>query len=158
MATQRRGGDHEAGAAYGIGFLVRVLVARGKLAEARRLAGLTREWPAGSDGDLQQVRGIVEVLLADGRWGEALAVLDGIPRRHRPVVNPVWAPWGSLAARALGGLGRTEEALARAADEVAAARVWGAPTGLGAALRALGVALDWPGRRRRCPRSRRRPP
>jgi DNA-binding CsgD family transcriptional regulator len=145
VATQRRGGDHEAGAAYGIGFLVRVLVARGKLAEARRLAGLTREWPAGSDGDLQQVRGIVEVLLADGRWGEALAVLDGIPRRHRPVVNPVWAPWGSLAARALGGLGRREEALARAADEVAAARVWAAPTGLGAALRALGVALDLAG-------------
>ena len=100
-AVQRRGGEHEAGAAYGIGFLTRVLVARGELAEARRLAELPRESAAGSDGDLQQVRGVVEVLLADGRWPEALAALDAVPRRRRPVVNPVWAPWGSLAARAL---------------------------------------------------------
>ena len=35
-AVQRRGGEHEAGAAYGIGFLARVLVARGELAEAAR--------------------------------------------------------------------------------------------------------------------------
>jgi len=82
------------------------------------------------------------VLLADGRWAEALATLDAVPRRRRPVVNPVWAPWGSLAARALCGLGRTEEALVRVAEEVAAARAWGSPTGLGAALRALGTTLD----------------
>ena len=141
-AVQRRGGEHEAGAAYGIGFLTRVLVARGELAEARQLAELPRESTAGSDGDLQQVRGVVEVLLADGRWAEALATLDAVPRRRRPVVNPVWAPWGSSAARALCGLGRTEEALARVAGEVAAARAWGSPTGLGAALRALGTTLD----------------
>jgi DNA-binding NarL/FixJ family response regulator len=141
-AVQRRGGEHEAGAAYGIGFLTRVLVARGELAEARQLAELPRESTAGSDGDLQQVRGIVEVLLADGRWAEALATLDAVPRRRRPVVNPVWAPWGSLAARALCGLRRTEEALARAAEEVLAARAWGSPTGLGSALRGLATTLD----------------
>ena len=141
-AVQRRGGEHEAGVAYGIGFLTRVLVARGELAEARQLAELPRESTPGSDGDLQQVRGLVEVLLADGRWAEALATLDAVPRRRRPVVNPVWAPWGSLAARALCGLRRTEEALVRVAEEVAAARAWGSPTGLGAALRALGTTLD----------------
>jgi DNA-binding CsgD family transcriptional regulator len=142
VAVQRRGGEREAGAAYGIGFLTRTLVARGELADARRLAELPRVSTAGSDGDLQQVRGVVEVLLADGRWQTALTALDEVPRRRRPVVNPVWAPWGSLAARALCGLGRTEEALTRAAEEVAAARAWGAPTGVGAALRALGIAYD----------------
>jgi hypothetical protein len=140
-AVQRRGGEHEAGAAYGIGFLTRVLVARGELAEARQLAELPRESTAGPTATSSRCGGRRGA--AGGRAvAEALATLDAVPRRRRPVVNPVWAPWGSLAARALCGLGRTEEALARSAEEVTAARAWGSPTGLGAALRALGTTLD----------------
>ena len=41
--------------------------------------------PAGSDGDLQQVRGIVEVLLADGRWGRGA---HGRSTRCRDGVRP----------------------------------------------------------------------
>jgi hypothetical protein len=45
-------------------------------------------------------------------------------------------------ARALCGIGRTKEAVAAAAEEVDAARQWGAPAAVGASLRALGTALD----------------
>jgi DNA-binding CsgD family transcriptional regulator/tetratricopeptide (TPR) repeat protein len=54
------------------------------------------------------------------------------------IQNPGWLPWRSLKAEALDGLGRTEEALVLAEEEVAAARRWGAPRALGRALRVLG--------------------
>jgi DNA-binding NarL/FixJ family response regulator len=87
----------------------------------------------------------VELLLAESSWTAALAALDAVPARRRPVSNPAWAPWGALAARALAGLDRHEEAVARATKEVAAARAWGSPSAVGPALRALGVALDGAG-------------
>ena len=145
VATRRRGGESEPGYAYGVGFLARVLVLRGELTEAAGLAALLRPTHPGSDGDIQQVRGQVELHLAESAWTDALAGLESVPSRRRPVTNPVWAPWGALAARALTGLGRHDEAAARAESEVAAARTWGSPSAVGPALRALGLALDGAG-------------
>lgn len=144
-ATERRGGGHEPGAAYGVGFLLRVLVLRGKRDEARRLAAVARQTPPGSDADIQQVRAQAELHLAEHAWRDALDIVDAVPARRRPVANPAWAPWGALKARALGGLGRHDEAVARATDEVTAARTWGSPSALGPSLRALGMALDLAG-------------
>ena len=48
----------------------------------------------------------VELLLAEGRFEEALAAADDLAERCGAVVNPGWAPWRSLKARALHGLGR----------------------------------------------------
>lgn len=75
-----------------------------------------------------------------GRYEEAVAVADEIENAgmREMIENPGWLPWRSLKAEALDGLGRAEEALACAEDEVAAARRWGAPRALGRALRVLG--------------------
>jgi DNA-binding NarL/FixJ family response regulator len=54
------------------------------------------------------------------------------------VDNPAWAPWRGLTARALHALGRFDEAIALAEEEVAQLRGWGAATSLGPALRLLG--------------------
>lgn len=75
-----------------------------------------------------------------GRNAEALEVADVIQRTAHPemIRNPAWLPWRSLKAEALDGLGRTEEAIALAEDELVAARRWGRPRALGRSLRVLG--------------------
>src|SRR4029453_18431428 len=53
--------------------------------------------------------------------------------------NPAFIAWRSPAALALLQLGRRDEAGPLADEEVELARTWGAPRGLGAALRAAGL-------------------
>src|SRR5262249_32672527 len=101
----------------------------------------------GSDGDIQKRRAAIELLLWNGSWTDALDALDVYRGRLRRVVNPVWAPYGSLLARALCGMGRTHDAVAAAADEVEAARRWGVRGPMGASLRARATALDADGSR-----------
>jgi DNA-binding CsgD family transcriptional regulator len=80
-----------------------------------------------------------ELLLAEGRPEEALAVADDLAARCGAVVNPGWAPWRSLKARALDGLGETEAALELAGEELVHARSFGSPSIVGRALRVLGT-------------------
>jgi DNA-binding NarL/FixJ family response regulator len=54
------------------------------------------------------------------------------------ISQPGWSGWRSLRARALDGLGRREEALQAAQEEVAAARRWGASGLIGRSLALLG--------------------
>jgi DNA-binding CsgD family transcriptional regulator/tetratricopeptide (TPR) repeat protein len=127
--------------AYGAAFLARTLIERGDLAGARRaLEGRGRPHPK-SDGAGLVRRSEIELLLADGRWQEALAAGDceDVPRGGD---NPAWAPWRSLRARALDGLGRHDEALALLDAELEAARHWGAPGALARALTLCGT-LSW---------------
>ncbi|WP_186526015.1 helix-turn-helix transcriptional regulator [Leekyejoonella antrihumi] len=136
----RRGfGNNGPSLAYGAAFLARTLIERGDLSGARRaLAGRGRPNPQ-SDGDWLVNRAGIELLLAEGRWEEALAAGE----RHSPPPrggdNPAWAPWRSLAARALDGLGRHDDALALLIIELDAARRWGAPGALAHTLRLLGT-------------------
>ena len=44
-----------------------------------------------------------ELLLAEGRLEEALAAAEDLAERSGVIVNPGWAPWRSLTARALDG-------------------------------------------------------
>ncbi len=141
-ATELRDGVREVGMAYACGFLSRVMVERDDLDGARRIAARSGDPTPGSDADIQHRRGAVELLLAENRWQDALDVIAGLRPRRRPVVNPAWAPFGALAARALCALGRADEAVARAEADVAAARRWGSASALGPSLRALGIALD----------------
>ncbi len=127
---------------YALGFLAEQRVARGAVAEARALLPEPAGWPELSDGTLIALRAEIEVLLAEGRPAEALARAEELARRleRRGLrdVNPAWFAWRSLAARALDGLGRREEARALLAAELALARVWGAPGPIGHALRIMG--------------------
>jgi len=131
--------------AYAAGFMSRVLVERGDVGGARQLLGRVRHVAPGSDGDLLHRRGTIEVLLADQRWDEALDAVDEYADCVGRVVNPAWAPLAALSSRACRGAGRTDDAAIAAIDGVDAARRWGAPGTVAAALRTLGSALDVPG-------------
>ena len=131
--------------AYTVGFLARVYLEQGKLREARLMCdaagpdGPGARAVPGSDGDLYRRRGIVELLLAEDRAEEALAEIEAMVAVLRRTTNPSVVPWRTMKALALDRLGRTDEAVAVAADELGPARHWGAPSCLGRTLRVLGT-------------------
>jgi DNA-binding CsgD family transcriptional regulator len=87
-------------------------------------------------------RSEVELLLAESRWAEARTAADGYYARLRGIDNPAWAPWRSLKALALEGLGQHDEALALLDAELEASRRWGAPGPIARTLRLLGTLHD----------------
>ena len=68
--------------------------------------------------------------IEEGRQEQALVALTS-PVDYPEVVNPAWAPWRGLKARALAGLGRVEDAVLLADEEVTLLRRWGAAASLG---------------------------
>ena len=76
--------------------------------------------------------------MADGNGDAALEAAEELERHSSGTRNPRWMPWRSLKGQALAMLGRREEAIALAEEEVAIAREWGTPSGLGHSLRVLG--------------------
>jgi DNA-binding CsgD family transcriptional regulator len=123
-------------------FLSEVLLERGDLDGARSaldLAGIPSDPPENSQVGPWVVSRI-RVLLREGRFQEALDAANECARRLGHVFrNPGWLPWRSLAAEALAGLERRDEALERALEELELARCWGAPGVVGRALRVLGT-------------------
>ena len=132
-------GNNGPSLAYGAAFLARTLIERGDLSGARRALAAHGHPNPQSDGAALVCRSEVELLLTEGRWEEALAAGDSYSPPTRGGDNPAWAPWRSLKARALDGVGRHDEALALLAAELDAARRWGAPGALAHALRLLGT-------------------
>jgi DNA-binding SARP family transcriptional activator len=134
----RMWGGSGIGLAYSYGALVAIELDRGAVANARMLLDAAPAEASYGDGGrlLRQVA--AGVLLAEGRFAEALAAMDQI---DDPVgiANPAWSPWRRLRAAALHGLGRTDEAIPLLEDEVDVLRRWGAPSSLGVGLTKLGV-------------------
>jgi DNA-binding CsgD family transcriptional regulator len=125
---------------YGPAFLAATLTLRGDLAAARRvLEEDAQQDDDGSDGFAQLLGSRAQLLVAEGRHAEALDV-TGRLMEYEPAIGsfPGWPPWRSLRARALAALGRADEAVALAQEEVALARRFGADGLVGQALRALG--------------------
>ncbi|MEU6840242.1 AAA family ATPase [Streptomyces sp. NPDC046716] len=124
---------------YASGTLIEVLLARGRVAEAEKIAhthGFGPPFPAAVVfPDAQTVYG--ELLLALGRTKEAAAELGAAGRRLDPrgMRNPGWCPWQLHLARAEAH-DAPERALALAHDAVDRARHFGAPSAIGMALRA----------------------
>jgi DNA-binding CsgD family transcriptional regulator len=119
--------------------LAELLVDRGAVPEARALLDRAMSPRPGSDLAILLDRAEARVLLAEGRALEALARADALRgdagwRRH-----PRYVPWHSLKAQALDRLGRREEALTLAAEELELARAWGSPGTVGRSLRVLGA-------------------
>jgi DNA-binding SARP family transcriptional activator len=98
-----------------------------------------------SDGARFWLASHAELLLADDRPDEALAVARRLQPMRPPNTHPVWAPWRSLRARALVMLGRRDEAAALATEDLALARQTEAPWVIGRGLRILGEIEGAPG-------------
>jgi DNA-binding NarL/FixJ family response regulator len=128
--------------AYTNGFLGGVRLEAGDAAGARQaLGGVTVADGDTADGTNFVRRTLVGIQLAEGKGEAALEAAEDYERHAQRAPNPAWAPWRSLKAQALALLGRREEAIELAREEVELARAWGAPTGVGRSLRVLGELL-----------------
>jgi DNA-binding CsgD family transcriptional regulator len=119
-------------------FLGAVRLERGDVAGARALVEANGPPDGGTDGDRHLLWSRAEVMLAEGRFAEALATADDLAGRMVFVTHPAWAPWRSLKARALDGLGRGDDAIALARENLEHARRFGSPGVVGRALSLLG--------------------
>ena len=124
---------------YAVGTLIEILLARGRLTEAARTAedyAFGEPFPAAVVfPDAQTVHG--ELLLARGLTKEAATELAAAGRRLDPrgMRNPSWCPWQLHLARAESH-DAPERAVSTAWEAVSRARLFGAPSAVGQALRA----------------------
>ncbi len=123
---------------YYSAFLTATLLARGDLEGARAALERGKDAPEGSDGKRWWLASRAELLLADGRTEEAVAVAEELEAACGWVANPAVAPWRSLKAQALDRLER-DGAIALAEEELALARGFGASGTVGRSLRILGM-------------------
>ena len=123
--------------------LADVLMEQGKLAEAEAIIDKAiKPEPLPQAGYWAWLVGShARLLMRQGRISEALQMWLTCGQRFAAHggQNPAVVAWRSGAALALHRLGRCSEARKLAAEEVALARRWGAPTALGRALRIAGL-------------------
>ena len=124
-------------------FVVRALIERDALADARALLGTL-----GLDGDLpptwphnlvRHARGCLHAAAGDHAAASADLQAAGELAQRWGIPNPAILPWRSAAALSLAALGDGQAARALCADEIQSARRWAAGRALGVALHAAGV-------------------
>jgi DNA-binding CsgD family transcriptional regulator/Flp pilus assembly protein TadD len=135
MRMQDPWGSAPAATGWARGLLAYHAVLTGDTAGARGILGAAPAPGEESDGANLWRRAQAELLLAEGRPDEALAVAELMGRTAVHVRHPDWKPWQSLRARALARLGQEEEALAAIEAELALARETGVPATIGRCLR-----------------------
>jgi DNA-binding CsgD family transcriptional regulator len=138
-AEGRRWGMGSVGWLYFDAILSAVLRERGDLDAARRV--LDQSSDSGHDDEPTRfwLHQKLELLVAERRFEEALAVSDSIGARFGHIVNPVDTPWRSPTVVALHRVGRAGEARTLALADLELARLWGAPATVARALRTLGT-------------------
>jgi DNA-binding SARP family transcriptional activator/DNA-binding NarL/FixJ family response regulator len=137
---QRMWGVSGVTATYATAFTVGVQLDQGDVAGAASSLDAARGLPWLGEGGRLLHESAARLRLEQGRPAEALE--ETTPVELSGIANPTWAPWRSLKARALAGLGRVDEAVALAEEEVALLRRWGAASSLGPSLRLLGELRD----------------
>ncbi|GAB3677006.1 LuxR family transcriptional regulator [Actinocorallia lasiicapitis] len=124
-----------------LGMLAAVRIDQGRLGEAERLLRRSDGLPPRSGVFCYSAYGWARLHLARGRYTEALG--SALIARERDAAggggNPAVLPCLGVAAVSLHGLGRYEEAADLAAQELAVARRWGRPGGIGRSLRVNGL-------------------
>jgi DNA-binding NarL/FixJ family response regulator len=124
--------------AYHHAFLASAQVERGDLEGARQSIEAADRPTGISDGENMLRWSLMELLLAEGKAEEALAVGEEYELSSQRLSNPSWAAWRSLKAQALDKLDRTDEGIALVEEELELARGWGAPGTVGRTLITLG--------------------
>ncbi len=120
---------------------------RGDLAGARRELDAAPARDDRSHGARYRLDSLAEQLLAEEDYEQALTVAREATARFSSL-TAIDTPARSHAAVALHHLGRHDEALAHAAEELEIARRWGAPSIVARALRVLGTIERSPERLR----------
>ncbi|WP_037503376.1 helix-turn-helix transcriptional regulator [Solirubrobacter soli] len=115
------------------------LTERGKLTEARQALVRAPERGGGSDGARYWCNARLELLVAEGRFEDAVEAADEYAQRFHLWHNPAAARWSSLKAIALDQLGMKRKAIELASEELDRARDWGAPGTVAHSLRVLGL-------------------
>ena len=115
------------------------LTERGKLADARKALMRAPERGGRSDGARYWCNARLELLVAEGRYEDAIEAADEYAVRFSHYHNPQAARWSGLKAVALDALGMKKKALELASDELDRARDWGAPGTVARSLRVLGL-------------------
>jgi tetratricopeptide (TPR) repeat protein len=126
------------GLTYSGAVAVEIRLDQGDLVGARRALEEVRRAPRVGEGFRLFGEAEAGVLIAEGRYEEALHTLDAIAPILRAVRNPVWRRQGALRGRALAALGDQAGAVALLQEELRAARAWGTPHLVGRTLRLLG--------------------
>lgn len=126
-----------------VAFLADALMEQGRLDEAAAaLEWATIPEPPPTNGHwYRALDSRARLLMLQGRTEESLEVMLACGRSYsiNGRDNPALVAWRSGAALALRALGRREEARPLIAEELALARRWGTPRGLGRALRVAGL-------------------
>ncbi|MDQ1729970.1 MAG: hypothetical protein QOK10_129 [Pseudonocardiales bacterium] len=121
-------------APYGHAFLIHLLIDRGDVAAARAYYDSVRDEVRIGDGGRLRRQAECELLLAEGRYPEVIELSHLLERMTPYLKSPVWRQTLKQRARALGALGRTEEALDVIAEDYELALRWGAPRAIGRSL------------------------
>jgi DNA-binding SARP family transcriptional activator/DNA-binding CsgD family transcriptional regulator len=137
--SHARWGYGPAASHYTAGFMTSTLIARGDLDRARKALNRTFDPENGSDGARWWLESRIELLVAEGQYEQAIEAADDVAARYPHWSYPPAARWRMFKAEALMALGRREEALAEASEDLRLARLTGAPSGLSRALRVLGT-------------------
>jgi DNA-binding CsgD family transcriptional regulator len=131
------------GRPFALGLLVVALIENGQVAAAQRElggSGIGEEIPPGlTTNFLLASRGLLHI--AAGRAQDGCDDLLEYGRRDElwGGANPLASRWRSHAALALAAAGDAERARRLAGDDLVRARRWGAASGIGIALRAVGL-------------------
>ena len=115
------------------------LLERGDLPGARQALARGPDQGGHGDGARYWANARLELLVAEGRYEDAVAAADEYAQRFAHQRNPAGARWSSLKAVALERLGMRRKALELAAEELDRARDWGAPSTVARSLRVLGT-------------------
>ena len=125
--------------AYNTSVLGAILVERGELEAARQTLDQSGDLLPHAHSTFLWLAARAELELAEGNAEVAVALCDEAAANVGRIVNPAWIPWRSLKARALDRLGRSDEALELALEELPFAQAWGAPGTVARTLREIGT-------------------
>jgi DNA-binding CsgD family transcriptional regulator len=114
-------------------------VERGDLAGARTALARGPDQGGAGDGARYWANARLELLVAEGRYEDAVAAGEEYGQRFAHYHNPAAARWSGLRAVALDRLGMKRKALELASEELDRARDWGAPATVARSLRVLGM-------------------